>query len=236
MKFFFSILCLIFTINLFAQIDTGHVDTMICRNNTMQYLLKHPDQTDQNVLHPLLIFLHGAGERGEDISIVNVHGPLMDINKHFVKDMYILTPQCPKGIYWETEMLYLLIEKIVSSNNIDKTRIYLTGLSMGGWGTWRLSIEHPELFAAIAPVCAPYDDFIFENVKKIKDVPVWAFHGAKDSVIPVESTYEMIEALKDYGAKPRITIYPDTDHNAWEETYSNPEFYSWLFSHKKQLK
>jgi len=200
----------------------------------MKYLLKYPDKVDDNELQPMLVFLHGAGERGDDLSIVNVHGPLMKENTHFVKDAYLMTPQCPKGIYWDTEMLYLLISKILNSHNIDNSRVYLTGLSMGGWGTWRLSIEHPELFAAIAPVCPPVDDFIFANIEKIKDIPIWAFHGKKDSVVPVEITQNMIEALQKVGASPKVTIYPKAGHNAWSDTYSNPEFYSWLFSHIKQ--
>jgi len=234
MKASLSMLFLFLGLNLFAQLDTGQIDTIICRNNTMQYLLKPPAQIDQSNPQPLLIFLHGAGERGGDLSIVNVHGPLMEENLPFVSDVYVLTPQCPKGIYWDTELLYLLIKKIIASHDIDESRVYLTGLSMGGWGTWRLSIEHPELFAAIAPVCPPVDEFMFANIKKIKDIPVWAFHGKKDSVVPVEFTINMIEALQKLGANPRVTIYPKAGHNAWSDTYSNSEFYSWLFSKKKQ--
>jgi predicted peptidase len=199
----------------------------------MQYILEDPPMLEKGQTYPLIVFLHGAGERGEEINLVTVHGPMKYAKKGGKIDAFILSPQCPKGVYWDTETLYHLILDILKNEAIDKSRVYLTGLSMGGWGTWKLSMEHPELFAAIAPVCGPVDFAFRHSAVNLKGMPIWIFHGAKDNVVPLEHSKRMMEYLKYQGITPKITVYPEANHDSWTATYDNPAVYEWLFEHKR---
>ncbi len=124
--------------------------------------------------------------------------------------------------------LVALLDEVSATYAIDDDRLYVTGLSMGGYGTWGLAARQPNRFAAIAPICGGGDP---TKAASFAHVPVWAFHGGKDSVVPVRRTQEMIEALRATGAEARLTIYPDADHDSWTETYANPKLYEWLLSH-----
>src|SRR5450755_1904407 len=132
-----------------------------------------------------------------------------------------------RGLDDEVHVLGLLLDEIKSTYAIDANRIYVTGNSMGGYGTWGLAIAYPQRFAAIAPICGGGDP---SAVSEIKDVPVWTFHGAKDTVIPVEHSEQMVEHLKACGGNVPFTIYPDVDHDAWTRTYANPQLYTWLLA------
>ncbi|MCF4100256.1 prolyl oligopeptidase family serine peptidase [Gillisia sp. M10.2A] len=182
---------------------------------------------------PLIVFLHGAGERGGELSRVGIHGPLKYIREGNELNAVILAPHCPEGVYWQPEQVAGLVKKVIQENNIDETRVYLTGLSMGGYGVWATGGEHPELFAAMAPICGAIYRPIYRNAFHLKEMPIWVFHGALDDVVLPENSNNMVKALKAAGNDVKYTIYPFANHNSWEETYNNPEFYTWLLNQKR---
>lgn len=206
----------------------------------LDYLLFLPADYDADRAGgwPLMLFLHGAGERGSDLSRVNIHGP----SKRFANDpefpFVLVSPQCPEGEVWNVSTLSGLLDSVIEKHNIDKNRVYLTGLSMGGYGTWSLGMAHPERFAAIAPICGGGERLpvlLASRTKKdvLQNLPVWAFHGAKDPLVPLEESERMVEALKKVGAKHvKLTVYPKAGHDSWTQAYDNPEFYEWLLEQK----
>lgn len=178
---------------------------------------------------PLLVFLHGMGESGDNLEMVKRHGPpkLIAEGKHF--PFIVLSPQAPRP-GWNVHAVAALIDAIAERYNVDRSRIYLTGLSMGGFGTWALAAEYPEKFAAIAPICGGGDP---RTAPRLKDIPVWVFHGAKDPVVPLAASQRMVDALKAVGGNVRFTVYPDAGHDSWTVTYNNPELYEWFLKHRK---
>ena len=200
-----------------------------------QYLLHTPKDksTAQDGLLPLLIFLHGAGERGNDADLLTVHGPPKLIKNGTDLPFIVLSPQCAANERWDAFTLKLLIDRIVATHPVDQSRIYLTGLSMGGFGTWDLAIAYPDYFAAIAPICGGSDTHVWDAPGRIKDVPTWAFHGAMDRVVPVERTTRIIASLRRVGGTPKLTIYESAGHDSWTETYDNQELYQWFLSHTR---
>jgi predicted peptidase len=197
----------------------------------LDYLLYLPDDYEQHESWPLLLFLHGAGERGADLELVKVHGPpkLIAAGQEF--PMIVVSPQCPERQRWQAVTLGALLDEVVEKYRVDKDRIYVTGLSMGGFGTWALAAYSPDRFAAIAPICGGGETFW---TREMLEVPVWAFHGDEDEDVPVERTEQMIAALQRRGAEPRMTIYPGVDHDSWTQTYANPELYEWLLQHRRR--
>jgi pimeloyl-ACP methyl ester carboxylesterase len=196
------------------------------------YLLSLPDgyQNDTSKRWPLMIFLHGSGESGNDLEKVKANGPpkLVAAGKKF--PFIIVSPQAhlPEG--WEPDNLYHLLLYTKQTYRVDETRIYLTGLSMGGFGTWALAIKHPEEFAAIMPICGGGDT---AQAWRLRYVPVWCFHGALDNVVPIASDERMVNATKAYNTSVKFTVYPDANHNSWERTYNNDSVYQWLLAQKK---
>lgn len=162
--------------------------------------------------------------------MVKRHGPpkLIAQGKQF--PFVIVSPQCPMGENWSPETLNALLDEITGKYAIDKDRVYVTGLSMGGYGTWRLAQEYPDRFAAIAPICGGGDP---NKVDRIKRLPAWIFHGAKDPVVPVKEAQQMADALKAAGGDVTLTIYPEAEHDSWTQTYDNPELYTWLLRHRR---
>ncbi len=128
------------------------------------------------------------------------------------------------------QSLAALLDDVCRRYAVDEGRLYVTGLSMGGYGTWSLAARQPDRFAAIAPICGGGDP---QAAAGFAQVPAWVFHGAKDNVVPLERSEEMVQALRDAGAEVRFTVYPDADHDSWTETYANPELYEWLLSHDR---
>lgn len=198
----------------------------------LSYLLYLPEDYEQKEKWPLLLFLHGAGERGDNLDLVKVHGPPKLISQGKQFPFIVVSPQCPRGRWWESLELVLLLDEIVKRYNVDEDRIYVTGLSMGGFGTWRLAFVQADRFAAIAPICGGGEPY-WARRKRFNNLPVWAFHGAKDSVIPAERSEEMVEAIRKEGGNAKLTIYPEAGHDSWTETYDNPELYEWLLSHRR---
>lgn len=197
----------------------------------LDYLLYLPEDYESQDRWPLLLFLHGAGERGSDLELVKKHGPPKLIAEGRDFPFIVVSPQCPKHRWWHEYELVALLDDLARRHRVDTDRIYVTGLSMGGFGTWSLAAYARDRLAAIAPICGGGDR---QRAKYFSHLPVWAFHGAKDTGVPPERSLEMIEALRQAGGTPRLTIYPDAGHDAWTETYNNPEFYEWLLSHKRQ--
>lgn len=197
--------------------------TVMVQINYLLYLPEGYEQNDEKNW-PLILFLHGAGERGNDLDLVKKHGPPKIVEK---KDLpfIIVSPQCPAEKRWSVRDLDLLLEKIIKDHRVEKNRIYLTGLSMGGYGTWEYAMEKPERFAAIAPICgggSPWQAY------RLASMPVWVFHGAKDPVVPIEKSEEMVKALKKVNGNVKFTVYPEATHDSWTETYDNPELYKWF--------
>ncbi|MEX2579105.1 MAG: prolyl oligopeptidase family serine peptidase [Verrucomicrobiales bacterium] len=197
----------------------------------LKFLLALPEgyEADDEKEWPLVVFLHGAGERGDDLSLVTVHGPPKKVEAGEAFPFILVSPQCPADSWWTDEPVPELIDHLEKNYRVDASRIYLTGLSMGGYGTWHFATRAPERFAAIAPVCgggAPY------TMQWIRNLPVWAFHGAKDKAVPVEESERLIEKLKSLGNdEAKLTVYPEAGHDSWTETYDNPALYEWLLSH-----
>lgn len=191
----------------------------------MKYLLSLPENYDEKEKWPLVLFLHGAGERGEDLNLVTVHGPpkLIKNGKEF--PFIVVSPQCPEDQLWQPVELTALLNDIEKKYKVDKDRIYVTGLSMGGFGTWSLAAYTPYRFAALVPICGGGEKFW---VKKIKHVPIWVFHGAKDTAVPLERSQTLVDVLKKEKSDVKFTVYPEAAHDSWTKTYDNPEVYEWL--------
>ena len=205
----------------------------------LNYLLFLPKiyGADPRKKWPLILFLHGMGERGSDLELVKKHGipKIAEQQKDF--EFIAVSPQCPADSLWTSELgaLNALLDEIVETHAVDRACIYLTGLSMGGYGTWHLATVYPERFAAIAPICGggmPLVGFP-EKVCALRDVPVWAFHGAKDPVVPIAESEKMVNALKECDGNVKLTVYPDAEHDSWTETCGNPELYAWFLGHQR---
>jgi predicted peptidase len=207
----------------------------ITKKVKINYLLHLPDGYEKAAPKkwPLIIFLHGSGERGEDLAQVKKYGIPMIAEQNPSFPFIVVSPQCPEDSAdssWlvEQDAVMTLVNEIIASHNVDPNRVYLTGLSMGGYGTWYLAAEYPGRFAAIAPICGG------GNPKRIKELirtPTWVFHGKKDEVVPLAESEIMVELLRTQGGDVRLTIYPELNHDCWTETYENPDLYTWFLSH-----
>jgi predicted peptidase len=233
-----------------AETQTIHsFERTVTKTIAYKYLLALPTGYEARAERrwPLLLFLHGAGERGDDVWLVATHGPPKLLRagaddaatKQLAENFVVVSPQCPKGKWWDTEALLALLDEIVATHKIDRARVYLTGLSMGGFGAWDLATAHPERFAAVAPVCGggQFAHAFLASINKrneLRALAVWAFHGAQDkTVLPAESE-RMISLLKRFEVRDvKLTIYPDATHDSWTATYSNPELYAWFLQHER---
>jgi predicted peptidase len=257
-----------------AAADTQSVEAFkrtITKTVGYEYLLSLPAgyATAPEARWPLLLFLHGSGERGSDPWLVAKHGPpklirgdeplppptaaaetpappaetaaaheqrkaaAVQLRKHFI----VVSPQCPDGQWWDDDTVLALLDEMATRYRVDPRRIYLTGLSMGGFGTWSVGLKYPERFAAIVPICGggrPDDARQAAREKKpaLLSLGVWAFHGALDPAVPLAESERMIAALKEVGATDvKFTVYPEAGHDSWTDSYANPELYTWLLEH-----
>lgn len=216
----------------FAQkVKDGSFKTEIVQKKQLNYLLNIP--ADIKAKKPLIVFLHGSGEKGNDLEKVKIHGPFKYLKTNSI-DAYVLAPQCPEGEYWDSETLYRLVQKVVKENNVDQNRIYLTGLSMGGWGAWNLAFAHPEIFAALVPVCGFVDRVPMLENCKIKDIPTRIFHGLLDDVVDVSYSTTIYKKLKPCSKDITLTIFDDANHDSWTRVYDNSAIYDWMLQQKKQ--
>jgi predicted peptidase len=217
----------------------------------LPYRLLAPAKSKAGAKYPLVIFLHGAGERGTDNKKQLVHG----MNDFAADEImakhpaFVVAPQCPEGKRWvevdwtldshqmpaqpsqPLSSMFELVDTLIKTKPIDTKRIYITGLSMGGFGVWDAVQRRPELFAAAVPICGGGDPLL---AKQIHFVPVWAFHGADDKTVKVSRSREMIEALRNVGEEPKYTEYKGVGHDSWTRTYKDPALYEWLFAQRKE--
>jgi len=209
--------------------------TIVTPPVSLKYYIYLPNNyNESNSNFPLVLFLHGAGERGDDLNMVEIHGIPKMINNGEEFPFITVAPQCP-AFQWWSEPVYVktlikLIEEIINNYKIDTKRIYATGLSMGGYGTLAIAKERPDLFSAIIPVCGGMDT---TGIRKLKNIPIWLFHGDADEVVPVENSKLIYEILKPLNPDIKITIYEAVNHNSWDITYSNKKIYEWLLDNKK---
>jgi predicted peptidase len=212
-----------------------HFEMQITRQ--LDYLLHLPKDYGiseaESKLWPLILFLHGMGERGSDLELVKKQGIPHTLDNEPDFPFITVSPQCPIPSWWafEIEALKGLLDSILANYAVDRDRVYLTGLSMGGYGSWAMGIAHPEMFAAVVPICGGGEP---EKVCALKNVPVWAFHGTDDEDVRLQESQEMVDALQACGGDAKLTIYPGVKHDSWTPTYANPELYEWLLSHKRQ--
>jgi predicted peptidase len=174
---------------------------------------------------PLLLFLHGSAERGANLENVKRHGPPRMIAEGRAFPFVVLSPQCPRGQWWSAETLEALLDHALATWPIDADRVWVTGLSMGGYGAWSLAARCPKRLAALVPICGGGSPRL---ARQVRGVPVWAFHGAlDDSVDPAEST-ALVEAVRREGGDARLTLYPDLGHDSWTRAYAEPKLWEWL--------
>lgn len=197
----------------------------------VRYLLSLPEgyNKDTTKQWPLLIFLHGSGESGMDLARVAAHGPPMQIAAGKKLPFIVVSPQSDFG-GWDAGLLHRLLLDLKGNYRVDNDRVYMTGLSMGGYGTWEFASRYPNELAAIVPICGggrPSDAW------KMRNIPVWCFHGALDNAVPLSASVSMIEALKPYQPNIKFTIYPETGHDSWVAAYNNDSLYTWLLAQRR---
>ena len=208
----------------------------------VNYLLYLPEgyNRKKNVNWPVILFLHGAGERGSDLNRVKVHGPPKLVEEGKGLPFIIVSPQCPKDKVWDTGILTALLDHVCDKYRVDKARQYLTGLSMGGYGTGSLGIKECDRFAAIAPICGGGNFIEIYNASGVKGAAmrtlgVWAFHGGRDNVVPLAESEKMIADLKKFGhPNPKLTVYREARHDSWTKSYDNPKLYEWFLKHARK--
>ena len=201
----------------------------VIKNIKFDYLLYTPENYDKSKKFPLLVFLHGAGERGDDVSLVGRYGPFKYAAEGKQYPFVMVAPQCKADKYWGNylESLDLFLDEIIEKYNIDEKRIYLTGLSMGGTGTWHWLMASPQRFAAAAPVCGTG---VCWYACRIAHKPIWVTHGTADTVVPYDESVRMIKFLKKSGGEPILTPLEGVGHNAWDYAYTD-ELTDWFLKH-----
>jgi len=181
---------------------------------------------------PLILFLHGAGERGSDLSLVKRHGPpRLAEERPGDFPFIIVSPQCPEGQTWDVDTLLALLDEVCDQYAVDEDRVYLTGLSMGGMGSFALALAAPQRFAAVAPICGAGNPL--QVRPEHARLPFWVFHGEADDVVPAALSAQMVQALQAVGAPVRFTLYPGVGHDSWTQTYAKPELYQWFLQHRR---
>ncbi|MFH0944795.1 MAG: prolyl oligopeptidase family serine peptidase [Planctomycetota bacterium] len=205
--------------------------TFTAGETEIRYLLFLPEgyDADADATWPLILFLHGRGECGTDIEKVKVHGPpkIVESRKDF--PFIVVSPQS-EDARWNPERLVELLDHVAKTHRVDRQRIYLTGLSMGGYGTWALAAAYPDRFAAIVPICGGGDP---GSAEKLKGLPIRAFHGAKDRIVPLSQSQQMVDAIRAAGGDVVFTVYPDAAHDAWTWTYGDPKLFEWLLAQRR---
>jgi len=226
-------------------VRTTHTSEATIAGTRLGYQLSLPDsKTAPADGWPLLLFFHGAGERGSQIDLVGRHGPLKYSSKFSeLRSAVIVAPQCPEDAWWDADALMALVDEVRAAHPVDEDRVYITGLSMGGYATWDLLSRFPDVFAAAVPICGGGDprrlwegissSFEMDGLLRASHVPVRAFHGQDDRVVPVGESELLVDALEEVGSRASLTIYPGVGHNSWAKTYANGELYAWLFAQER---
>jgi predicted peptidase len=216
----------------------------------LPYRLLKPAKIEPRKTYPLVLFLHGAGERGTDNAAQLLHGAgqFATPENRRKYPCFVVAPQCPLKQGWvevdwgrtshtmkekpstPLRLALELVDSLAAELPVDKGRIYVTGLSMGGYGAWEAAARRPDFFAAAVPICGGGDT---AQAPRLKRLPIWAFHGEKDPAVPQRRTTAMIEVIRKVGGTPKMTIYPGAGHDCWTRTYADPEVLAWLFAQKK---
>lgn len=209
------------------------------KKNQLPYRLLAPEKLDAKQTYPLVVFLHGSGSRGTDNEKQLGGAVFQFATKENRKKppCFVVAPQCSKKEpldYWaktvDNGIVMGMIKDVEKNHPIDSKRLYVTGLSDGGWGVWALLEKYPDQLAAAVPVCGRGEP---DAARKFANVPIWVFHGAKDNIEPVKSSREMVAALKKVGGSPKYTEYPDEGHNAWDRAYRDAKLFERLFAQKR---
>jgi predicted peptidase len=210
------------------------------KRRKLNYLLYLPERygEDPGKKWPLILFLHGAAERGGDPENLKKHGipKMLDEKPEF--PFIAVSPQCPEGSTWASlvETLKSLLDHILENYSAAPDRFYLTGISMGGNGVWLVATRYPDIFAAVAPVCGYglRSQGFPERVCVLKDVPVWVFHGSHDDIVDLSESQKLVDRLRECGSDVRFTVYPKCGHDSWTRTYGNPEVFDWFLAHRSE--
>lgn len=197
----------------------------------LPYRIFEPERKKGEKL-PLVLFLHGAGERGDDNRRQLRHAVRSFIDGQMVRPCIVAAPQCPRGQWWNTDHVVAFAEEMRALDGVDQDRVYLTGLSMGGYATWHVAGMRPELFAAAIPVCGGGQT---KDAEKLTGIPIWAFHGDGDRTVRPEASREMVQAIRDAGGELRYTEYPGVGHDSWTQTYADPRVHEWLFDQRRSV-
>jgi len=193
-------------------------------------LLFSPERHADQPRWPLLLYLHGAAERGDDLERAAATGPPKEIRAGRAVPMVVVAPLLPAGGTWEPARLGAVLDAVIAAEPIDAERIYLSGKSLGGFGAWTLAVASPRRFAALVPVAAAGDP---SAVCALKEMPVWAFHNRDDPVVPLAKDQAGIDALTKCGGTARLTVFDARGHDAWTAAYAKPELYEWLLAQRR---
>ena len=261
MKNLFAFVTLLLCYTSFAQDTSLYLQKAYVNEagKILPYRILYPENYDKSKKYPLLLFLHGAGERGNDNTAQLIHGSrlfLADSNrKKFA--CFVVLPQCPKESYWSSAKIDRstspitisfdyeaasitwplqssidLLKQLAKDEKIDKSRIYITGLSMGGMGTFEAVYRNPGLFAAALPICGGGDTMHYDS--RVKDIPFWVFHGDADGTVKVDLSRTMVAKLKVSGVNVKYSEYAGVNHNSWDNAFAEPEYLSWMFKQKRK--
>lgn len=214
-------------------IRTGYAQDKIKVN--YDFLLSLPDDyEDGKEAYPLVIYLHGGSQKGNDLNKLKEYGLPYLVEKGEKFDFMIASPQCPDGKYWSTENWFdSLYISLTNNYRIDTNRIYLTGISMGGYGVFITAMDFPDKFAAIVPLCGGCNDSDTTRICNLKDIPVWAFHGTDDNLIPVSESERIVEALEDCDGNIKFTRLDGEGHGIQYLYEKMPEIYDWMLKQKR---
>lgn len=221
-----------------VPMDTKLLKGTINKSFELPYYLYLPRGFDPEgaTTWPLVIFLHGAGERGTDLELLKKQGLVKQISEGQEFPFILVAPQCPVNWTWDRSLDELdhLLRELLATLPVERERIYLTGLSMGGFGTWHWATHRPQTFAALVPICGgtmPLLGFP-HRIAGLKDVPIWVFHGQDDQVVPVQMSAELVAVLREEGSSVRFTQYEGVGHDSWSLAYNEPELVPWLLKQR----
>lgn len=223
------------------QIESNEKEETFTRRSVKtfsgSYLLYLPDhyseQPKQN--WPVLLYLHSSDARGQDLQKVKQEGIPYVLRTGTKLPFIVVAPLCLPEEWWDShwslENVNVLLDELIEKYHVDARRIYLTGWSMGGAGSWKLASDYPARFAAVVPISGKTQ---LKYVAPLRNMPVWAFHGAEDPVVPVSESQKIVDALQNSGGNARLTIFPDIGHDAWRQVYTDPKLYEWLLKQSKK--
>lgn len=206
------------------------MEYQVCEFGKLKYVLRFPDGFSADKQYPVIICMHGAGGRGKKIDPVLTNPFFVCTEKMKNFPFVMVAPLCSENTWFDLwGEVKALVEDITARPYTDKKHIYAMGASMGGYATWQLAMSMPEYFAAIVPICG---GGMYWNTARLVNVPVWAFHGGKDDCVYPEESEKMVRLTNERGGNAKLTVYPENGHNAWSDTYSNPEVFEWMLSHE----